>query len=62
MASVSNPSSTASTMDLLVLTFNCAKNTISVPVFASHLRTALASHGGDGAGEPQAELPEIVVL
>lgn len=52
------PSDTAkmapSTLDLLVLTFNCAAKLVDVPVFAGHLRTALARNG--------AELPEVVVL
>ena len=42
------------TLDLLVLTFNCAKNLINVPVFAGHLQDAFWGHGG--------ALPELVVL
>ncbi|KAH0524710.1 hypothetical protein TsFJ059_007182 [Trichoderma semiorbis] len=45
---------TPSTLDLLVLTFNCAAKLINVPVFAGHLQTALARNA--------AELPEVVVL
>ena len=41
-------------MDLLVVTFNAAKNLIDVPVFAAHLGDALAA--GDGG------LPDIVAL
>jgi hypothetical protein len=44
----------ADALDLLVVTFNCAKNAISVPAFAAHLGTAL---GRDGAG-----LPDVVAL
>ncbi|VBB73461.1 Putative protein of unknown function [Podospora comata] len=40
-------------MELLVLTFNCAKNVVDVPVFGGHLRDALL--GQDG-------LPELVVM
>ena len=47
-----------STLDLLVLTFNCAKNLISVPVFATHLQQAL----GGGQNASTGELPELVVL
>jgi len=52
-------SSSASTMtpstavDVFFLTFNCAKNFIDVPVFATHLHTAL---------KQRAELPDLVVL
>jgi hypothetical protein len=45
------------TLDLLVLTFNCAKNLISVPVFASHLRSALG-----GGQDEEGGLPEIVAF
>lgn len=45
---------TPSALDLLVLSFNCAATLIDVPVFAGHLRTALARNA--------AELPEVVVL
>ncbi|RFU72825.1 phosphatidylinositol polyphosphate phosphatase [Trichoderma arundinaceum] len=43
-----------STLDLLVLTFNCAAKLINVPIFAGHLQSAL--------GRDAAELPEVVVL
>ncbi|KAL6853278.1 DNase I-like protein [Trichoderma novae-zelandiae] len=45
---------TTSTLDLLVLTFNCAAKLVDVPVFARHLRTALERDAAD--------LPEVVVL
>ncbi|KAM0513019.1 hypothetical protein ACHAPE_008224 [Trichoderma viride] len=45
---------TGSALDLLVLSFNCAATLIDVPVFAGHLRTALARNAS--------ELPEVVVL
>lgn len=45
----------SSTLDLLMLTFNCAKNLINVAIFAKHLQTAL---GGDGSSG----LPDVVVL
>ncbi len=43
-----------STLDLFILTFNCAKNLIEVPVFAAHLQKAL---GENGTG-----LPDLVVM
>lgn len=43
-----------STLDLLMLTFNCAKNLINVAVFANHLRAAL--------GQNATGLPDLVVL
>lgn len=43
-----------STLDLFILTFNCAKNFINVPVFASHLRHALSQNA--------TQLPDLVVL
>jgi len=43
-----------STLDLLILTFNCAKNLITPGVFAGHLQESLAQ----GAGG----LPDLVVL
>lgn len=43
-----------STLDLLILTFNCAKNLINVPVFANHLQSAF--------GQNATTLPEVVVL
>ncbi|KAL7795912.1 Endonuclease/exonuclease/phosphatase [Trichoderma ceciliae] len=45
---------TPSTLDLLVLTFNCAAKLIDVPVFAGHLQAALVRNA--------TELPEVVVL
>jgi hypothetical protein len=42
------------TLDLFVLTFNCAKNLINVPVFASHLH--------DAFGQNATALPDLVVL
>ncbi|OTA02955.1 phosphatidylinositol polyphosphate phosphatase [Trichoderma parareesei] len=45
---------TDSTLDLLVLTFNCAAKLVNVPEFARHLRTALEREAAD--------LPEVVVL
>lgn len=46
--------STPSTLDLLMLTFNCAKNLINVAVFANHLQTALSQNATG--------LPDLVVL
>ncbi len=43
-----------STLDLLILTFNCAKNLINVPVFAAHLQHALTQNATG--------LPDLVVL
>lgn len=55
----------AASLDLFVLTFNCAKNIIDVDVFARHLQHALQQHGqrreGDGLSDPL-ELPDLVVL
>jgi len=45
-----------STLDLFILTFNCAKNLINVGVFASHLYSAL-SQNATGQG-----LPDLVAL
>jgi hypothetical protein len=53
-----------STLDLFILTFNCAKNLINPPVFASHLYGALSQQGnetGTGTGTG-AGLPGLVVL
>ena len=44
-----------STLDLVILTFNCAKNLINPSVFASHLQGTLSQ--GQNAG-----LPDLVVL
>ncbi|OAA72133.1 inositol 5-phosphatase [Cordyceps fumosorosea ARSEF 2679] len=43
-----------STVDLLFLTFNCAKALINTPVFANHLEVAF--------GQNATELPDLVVL
>ncbi|KAK3365195.1 putative PI phosphatase group protein [Lasiosphaeria ovina] len=43
-----------STLDLFMLTFNCAKNLINVAVFASHLHSALSQNATG--------LPDIVVF
>ncbi|KAJ3467268.1 hypothetical protein MRS44_004832 [Fusarium solani] len=43
-----------SSLDLLYLTFNCAKNLLDVPVFATHVQTALRQNA--------TTLPDIVVL
>lgn len=43
-----------STLDLLFITFNCAKNLINPTVFASHLQGALLQNS--------AALPDLVVL
>jgi len=43
-----------STLDLFILTFNCAKNFINPPVFAAHLHGALSQNATG--------LPDLVVL
>jgi hypothetical protein len=43
-----------STLDLLFITFNCAKNLINPTVFANHLHGALAQNSSG--------LPDLVVL
>jgi hypothetical protein len=43
-----------STLDLLMLTFNCAKNLINVSIFAHHLQAALSQNATG--------LPDLVVL
>jgi hypothetical protein len=43
-----------STLDLFILTFNCAKNLISPSIFASHLYGALSQNATG--------LPDLVVL
>lgn len=43
-----------STVDLLFLTFNCAKVLINTAVFANHLEVAL--------GQNATDLPDLVVL
>ncbi|CAK7234437.1 hypothetical protein SBRCBS47491_008947 [Sporothrix bragantina] len=47
------------TLDLLLLTFNCAKAPIDVPVFAGHLQQALSSHS---AASSISSLPDLVVF
>lgn len=44
----------SSTLDLLVLTFNCAQSLVNVGAFANHLQTAL--------GQNATTLPDLVVL
>ncbi|KAG8161136.1 hypothetical protein KVR01_009400 [Diaporthe batatas] len=51
----------AASLDLFVLTFNCAKNIIDVDVFARHLQNALLQHGQTRDGEG-VELPDLVVF
>lgn len=48
-----------STLDLAILTFNCAKNLIDVAPFSAQLHAALASSAGSGA---DGGLPDLVVL
>jgi hypothetical protein len=43
-----------SALDLLMLTFNCAKEIINVGLFAKHLQAAMEERG--------AGLPDVVVL
>ncbi len=43
-----------STLDLLILSFNCAKNLVDVPVFSAHLEQALTQNATG--------LPDLVVL
>ncbi|ATY61107.1 inositol 5-phosphatase [Cordyceps militaris CM01] len=45
---------TPSTVDLLFLTFNCAKALINTPVFANHLEAAF--------GQNATDLPDLIVL
>ena len=47
------------TLDLLLLTFNCAKAPINVPNFAGHLQHALSGHS---AASNTSSLPDLVVL
>jgi len=42
------------TLDLFVLTFNCAKAFINAPVFAAHLQQALGRNGS--------QLPDLVAM
>lgn len=48
------PTMAPSTLDLFILTFNCAKNLINASVFASHLHGALTQNATG--------LPDLVVL
>ncbi|KAJ4419998.1 hypothetical protein N0V85_000749 [Neurospora sp. IMI 360204] len=52
---------TPSTIDLFILTFNCAKNLINVAVWAAHLKAALSAQGAAGKGNGNA-LPDLVVF
>ncbi|KAJ9420872.1 Endonuclease/exonuclease/phosphatase [Fusarium oxysporum] len=55
LSSSSAPSTmTPPSIDLLYLTFNCAKNLLDIPVFGSHLQTAFRQNATG--------LPEVVVL
>jgi hypothetical protein len=47
-------------LDLLLLTFNCAKAPINVPDFAGHLQHALSDHSA--AANNTTSLPDLVVL
>lgn len=50
-----DPSTASSgTLDLLYLTFNCAKNLLNVVVFANHLSRAFSQNA--------TALPDVVVL
>ncbi|POS73226.1 endonuclease/Exonuclease/phosphatase [Diaporthe helianthi] len=49
-------------LDLFVLTFNCAKTIIDVDVFARHLQNALLQHGQKRQGEDPVGLPDLVVF
>lgn len=50
------PASTMSAVDVFFVTFNCAKNILDVPVFATHLASALRDRPAD------AGLPDLVAL
>ncbi|KAK3355382.1 DNase I-like protein [Neurospora tetraspora] len=52
---------TPSTIDLFILTFNCANNLINVAVWAAHLKAALSGQGAAGKGNGNA-LPDLVVF
>lgn len=52
----------AASLDLFVLTFNCAKNIIDVDVFARHLQNALLQHGQTTQGDGSVQLPDLVVF
>ena len=45
-----------STLDLFILTFNCAKNLINVATFGAHLHAGLTQNATAGL------LPDLVVL
>ena len=47
---------TMAAVDVFFLTFNCAKNLLNVPVFATHLLSALSQRSA------AAELPDVVAL
>ncbi|KAK6714169.1 hypothetical protein SNK04_005121 [Fusarium graminearum] len=47
-------SPTVPSVDLLYLTFNCAKSLLDIPVFSAHLQTAFHQNATD--------LPQVVVL
>jgi len=49
-----NMVSPSAVLDVLILTFNCAKNLIEVPVFAAHLKRALTQNATG--------LPDVVVM
>lgn len=53
-------------LDLLLLTYNCAKSPIQVPVFAAHLHSALAGHAASSASSATnatvTSLPDVVVF
>ena len=49
-----NMVSPSAVLDVLILTFNCAKNFVEVPVFATHLGRALTQNA--------AGLPDVVVM
>lgn len=55
LSSASAPPASAA-LDLFILTFNCAKNLIDVPVFSAHLQGAL------GQNSRSAGLPDLVAL
>ena len=49
-------SATMAAVDVFFLTFNCAKNLVDVPVFATHLLAALSQRAA------AASLPDLVAL
>ncbi|KAL1836093.1 hypothetical protein VTJ49DRAFT_5577 [Mycothermus thermophilus] len=48
-----------STLDVFILTFNCAKSLVNPTVFAAHLHGALAGQNGNGSS---IALPDLVVF